>query len=363
MMSDPQTPFTILRLPKVYGPGDRSCLFDDCKRMDDGREGILRGERKSRWRWTRGYVENVAAAIALAVTDARSANRIYNLGEGDAISESEWARSIGLAAGWRGEVVAVPEDALPQSMLEPYRFEQHLVADTNRFRKELGYEEETPRQEALRRSIEWERANPPADIDLRRFDYAAEELAAISLIDLGNCPVNLTGGIMQTLWQDLRYGARMLLKKPGFTFVAVITLGLGIGANTTMFSVVNGMLLRPLPFNDPERLVHLGEESPKVGMGAMGVSFTDFTDWRARSRSFKEMALYEEDSFTLASGNATERAERIEGARVTASLFPLLGVKTAQDRHFLEEEDKPGAAPAAIIGYGLWQRRFGGDPG
>jgi nucleoside-diphosphate-sugar epimerase len=172
VMSDPQTPFTILRLPKVYGPGDRSRLFDYLKRMDDGRESILLGERKSRWRWTRGYVENVAAAIAVAVTDARAANRIYNLGEGDALSESEWARSVGLAAGWRGEVVAVPEDALPQSMLEPYRFEQHLVAETSRFRKELGYEEETPRQEALRRAIEWERANLPADIDLKRFDEA-----------------------------------------------------------------------------------------------------------------------------------------------------------------------------------------------
>jgi nucleoside-diphosphate-sugar epimerase len=177
VMSDPQTPFTILRLPKVYGPGDKSRLFDYLKRMDDGRESILFGGRKSRWRWTRGYVENVAAAIALAVTDARAANRIYNLGEGDALSESEWARSIGLAAGWRGEVVAVPENALPQSMLEPYRWEQHLVAETSRFRKELGYEEETPRQEALKRAIEWERANPPADIDLKRFDYAAEDAA------------------------------------------------------------------------------------------------------------------------------------------------------------------------------------------
>jgi nucleoside-diphosphate-sugar epimerase len=145
--------------------------------MDDGRESILLGERKSRWRWTRGYVENVAAAIAVAVTDARAVNRIYNLGEGDALSESEWARNIGLAAGWSGEVVAAPEDALPQSMLEPYRFEQRLVADTNRFRKELDYEEETPRQEALRRSIEWERANPPPEIDLKRFDYAAEDAA------------------------------------------------------------------------------------------------------------------------------------------------------------------------------------------
>src|SRR5262249_52955364 len=168
---------------------------------------------------------------------------------------------------------------------------------------------------------------------------------------------------MRTFWQDVRYGARMLLKKRGFTIVAVITLGLGIGANTTMFSVVNGMLLRPLPFNDPERLVHLDEKSSKAGMETMGFSFPDFTDWRARSRSFEEMALYAEDSFTLASGNATERAERIEGARVTASLFPLLGVKTAQGRHFLEEEDKPGGGSSVIIGYGLWRRRFGGDPG
>jgi putative ABC transport system permease protein len=168
---------------------------------------------------------------------------------------------------------------------------------------------------------------------------------------------------MQTLWQDLRHGARMLMKKRGFTVIAVITLGLGIGANTTMFSVVNGMLLRPLPFNDPERLAHLDEKSSKAGMETMGFSFPDFTDWRARSRSFEEMALYAEDSFTLASENASERAERIEGARVTASLFPLLGVNAVQGRHFLEEEDKPGSVSSVIIGYGLWRRRFGGDPG
>ncbi|MGH9837355.1 MAG: ABC transporter permease [Blastocatellia bacterium] len=168
---------------------------------------------------------------------------------------------------------------------------------------------------------------------------------------------------MQTLLQDLRYGARMLVKKRGFTVVAVITLGLGIGANTTMFSVINGLLLRPMPFKDPERLVHLDEKAPKAGFESMGFSFPDFSDWRARSRSLERMALYEEDSFTLSGDNATERAERVEGARVMASLFPLLGVNAARGRHFLEEEDKPGAAPAAIIGYGLWQRRFGGDPG
>jgi putative ABC transport system permease protein len=168
---------------------------------------------------------------------------------------------------------------------------------------------------------------------------------------------------MQTLWQDLRYGARMLLKKRGFTVVAVITLGLGIGANTMMFSVINAVLLRPLPFKDPERLVHLDEKAPKAGLETAGLSFPDFNDWRARSRSLEQMALYEEGSYTLASDAATERAERVDGARVTASLFPLLGVEAAQGRHFLEEEDKPGAAQVAIIGYGLWQRRFGGDPG
>jgi putative ABC transport system permease protein len=91
---------------------------------------------------------------------------------------------------------------------------------------------------------------------------------------------------VRTLIQDLRYGARMLLKKRGFTIVAVITLGLGIGANTTMFSVINGVLLRPLPYKDPERLVHLDEKAPKAGFESMGFSFPDFTDWRARSRSF-----------------------------------------------------------------------------
>jgi putative ABC transport system permease protein len=168
---------------------------------------------------------------------------------------------------------------------------------------------------------------------------------------------------MRTFWQDLRYGARILLKKRGFTIVAVITLGLGIGANTTMFSVINAVLLRPLPFKDPERLVHLDEKAPKAGLETTGFSFPDFSDWRSRSRSFERMALYEQGSYTLASGKTTERAERVEGARVTASLFPLLGVEAANGRHFLEEEDKPGAAPVAIIGYGLWHRRFGGDPG
>src|SRR6266508_1684139 len=162
---------------------------------------------------------------------------------------------------------------------------------------------------------------------------------------------------MQTLLQDLRYGARMLLKKRGFTVVAVITLGLGIGANTTMFSVINGLLLRPMPFKEPERLVHLEEKAPKAGFETMGLSFTDFADWRARSRSFEQMALYGVNSFTLASGNATERAERVEGASVTAGLFPLLGVEAIQGRRFPAEDDIHSPSPAEVLRSWLGYRR------
>lgn len=177
VMNDPQLPFTVLRLPKVYGPGEKHRLLDYLKRMDDGRAAILLGERKSQWRWTRGYVEDVAAAIARAVTTGRAANRIYNLGESEALSEAEWVRSIGQAAGWRGEVVALPEDLAPPSMHEPYRWEQHLVADTGRIREELDYEEDVTRQEALQRTVAWERANFPAAINVKQFDYAAEDAA------------------------------------------------------------------------------------------------------------------------------------------------------------------------------------------
>jgi nucleoside-diphosphate-sugar epimerase len=177
VMSDPQLPFTILRLPKVYGPGDGHRLFEYVKRMDDGRAAILLGNQKSLWRWTRGYVENVASAIGLAVTDARAANRIYNVGEIEALTEAEWARRIGQAAGWRGKVVIISEELMPESMTEPYRWEQHLVADTGRIREELGYEEEVTEQEALESTVAWERANPPTEIDMKRFDYAAEDAA------------------------------------------------------------------------------------------------------------------------------------------------------------------------------------------
>ncbi len=176
VMGDPDLPGTILRLPMIYGPRDsQHRLFEYLKRMDDHRPAILLEEGLANWRCTRGYVENVAAAIALAVTDERSAGRVYNIGEAEALTMAEWIRKIGQAAGWSGEVVAVPEGHLPAHLTMSINIGQHLVADTTRIREELGYGEPVSQDEALRRTIAWERAHPPDEVDPGQFDYAAED--------------------------------------------------------------------------------------------------------------------------------------------------------------------------------------------
>jgi nucleoside-diphosphate-sugar epimerase len=180
VMSDAALPGTILRLPAVYGPNDpQHRLFDYLKRMDDNRPCILLEATQSRWRWTRGYVENTASAIALAVTNERARNRIYNVGEMDALAEAEWVQSIGLAAGWNGEVVTLSKDSLPTQIDEDYR--HHLTTDTTRIRAELGYKERISREEALRQTIDWERANPPTQVDPEQFDYDAEDAVLAKL--------------------------------------------------------------------------------------------------------------------------------------------------------------------------------------
>lgn len=178
VMGDPGLPGTVLRLPMVYGPRDaQHRLFGYLKRMDDGCPAILLEEGIAGWRWTRGYVENVADAIALAVADGRGAGRVYNVGEAEALTEAEWVREIGRAAGWEGEVLAVSEDLLPGGMRPGLNTDQHLTYDTSRVRGELGYVEPVTREEALRRTVAWERANPPEGLDRERFDYAAEDAA------------------------------------------------------------------------------------------------------------------------------------------------------------------------------------------
>ena len=175
-MRDPELPGTILRFPMVYGPRDRQHrTFEYLKRMDDGRPAILLGEGLSNWRWTKGYVENLAVAVVLAVTEERATGRIYNVGERKTLTWAEWVRAIGRAAGWDGEIVVVPRDRLPGHLVPDDDTDQHLVVDTTRIREELGYSELIPQDQALRRTVTWERAHPPEQVDRQKFDYAAED--------------------------------------------------------------------------------------------------------------------------------------------------------------------------------------------
>jgi nucleoside-diphosphate-sugar epimerase len=178
VMGDPELRGTVLRLPAVYGPGDQQHrLFPYLKRMDDGRPSILLSSDQATWSWSRSYVENVAAAITLAVTDNRAAGRIYNVAEPDALWELDWVMAIGHAAGWDDEIIAVPKEQLPEAQQSSSCFEQDWVVDTSRIRRELGYHEPVSFDDGLRRAVEWERANPPETIDPAQFDYAAEDAA------------------------------------------------------------------------------------------------------------------------------------------------------------------------------------------
>ncbi len=164
--------------------------------------------------------------------------------------------------------------------------------------------------------------------------------------------------MMDTLLADLRYALRTLRRSPGFTAVAVLTLALGIGANTAIFSVVNAVLLRPLPFHDPDRLVLLWERSPQLEF--MAVAYPDFVDWREQSRAFEDVAVF--NRFRTLNLTGVAEPERLATAVVTASLFPVLGAQAVVGRTFLPDEDHPGAPRTVVLSYGLWQRRFGSDP-
>ncbi|MDP6454414.1 MAG: NAD-dependent epimerase/dehydratase family protein, partial [SAR202 cluster bacterium] len=178
VMRDPDLSGTVVRLPAVYGPGDpQHRLHSSLKRMDDDRPAILMDEAMRDWRWSRGYVEDVAQGIALAATEEKAAGRIYNVCEPDALSQAQWVRAIGDVAGWSGEIISAPFDNLPDHLKSPNNYAQDWVVDSTRIRTELGYAESLPRSEALARAIAWERANPPPNIDPLRFDYEAEDRA------------------------------------------------------------------------------------------------------------------------------------------------------------------------------------------
>jgi putative ABC transport system permease protein len=159
-----------------------------------------------------------------------------------------------------------------------------------------------------------------------------------------------------TLRQDIRYGARMMLKSPGITIIVIIALALGIGANTAIFSVVNAVLLRPLPYDEADRLIFLNEKSPVLD--EMSISYPNFTDWRNQNQSFEKMGVYNRASYNLTGAG---EAERIVTGQVSADLFSVLRVNALHGRVFTNEEDKPGGTPVVVLSYGLWQRRFGGQ--
>jgi nucleoside-diphosphate-sugar epimerase len=177
VMGDPKLSGTVLRLPMIYGPGDPLHRFHPVlKRIDDGRKHIIFADDVAPVRTPRGYVEDVGAAIALAATSPQAAGRVYNVCEAEPFGELDWARKIAAATSWNGEFVVLPHDRTPKHLLWPGNTAQHLVGSSDRIRKELGYRELLPREEAVRRTIEWERANPPA-APTPQFDYEAEDEA------------------------------------------------------------------------------------------------------------------------------------------------------------------------------------------
>ena len=163
---------------------------------------------------------------------------------------------------------------------------------------------------------------------------------------------------MSGLLREIRYAARTLRKSPGLTGIAVLALALGIGLTTIMFSIVHGAILKGLPFEDAHRLMHLERSNLSRDIESMEVTVHDYQDWREQQQSFESLAAYYDGTINL---SGTERAERYEGAFMTANAFESLGVRPILGRGFREDEDEPGAPAVIILGYHVWQDRFSGD--
>ena len=227
--------------------------------------------------------------------------------------------------------------------------------------EELSQHLEDEYETALRGSITEQQAREAVLLRLDESNLLGPELqrverrAPAEQVALG---ADKRSNMLADMGQDLRFGLRMLLRTPAFTAIAVLALALGIGANSAIFSVVNTVLLRPLPYKNPDALMMLWEDATHLGFPINTPAPANFIDWRDQNTVFESMAAMAQSSFNLTGAG---EPERFRGRRVSANLFTLLGVEPQLGRGFLAEEDRPGTR-VVILGYGIWQRRFGGDP-
>src|SRR5437762_1061501 len=226
--------------------------------------------------------------------------------------------------------------------------------------EELAQHVEDRYHEQLARGATEAEAKSAALAELRENDLLAKELRRVErrvntepIIVGANGRTNLITG----LWQDLRYGARSLLKNPGFSAAVVLTLALGIGANAALFSVVNGVLLNPLPYHDPDQLVTLHQSKPNFETGA--IPYPNFRDWLKQNTTFSAMAISRGFAFSMIGAG---EAERVNARLITSEYFSIFGVKPALGRTLLPGEDEPGVGPVALISEELWQRKFSSAP-
>src|SRR5688572_28417540 len=162
------------------------------------------------------------------------------------------------------------------------------------------------------------------------------------------------------LWQDVRFAARLLVKDRWFTLVAATALALGIGVNATVFTFVNAVLIRGLPFDNPDRIMWVGTRDGNANGRERGLSFTDFEDWRDRQRTFEGLVLW--GSFAFNISEAGREPDRFPGVYISTNIFKMIGERPVLGRDFLPEDERPGALPVLIISHNIWQSRYGGDP-
>jgi putative ABC transport system permease protein len=251
---------------------------------------------------------------------------------------------------WKREII----ERLAVLKLEPTReaeiveeLSQHL---DDRYAESLA-RGATP-EDAYRAALAELRANDTLQNELRR----VERRVALEPVEFGT---NRRRHMIADLWQDLRYGARMLMKRPGFTLVAVITLALGIGANTAIFSVVNAVLLKPLPYTDSEQLMMVYGEFPALKTKQMRLSLPEYVDFQQQTRSFVASGVFDDVSANLASSEGGE-PERVKGAILTPEMFTVLQVAPMLGRVFTPEDAQEGRDDVVLLGHGLWQRRYAG---